>query len=180
MTCEVCVHHMIFDESMTSGERGGFWKMNPPLRSAAQVYRLKELIKRDGFVDAIATDHAPHTRASKMSGEYDSTPSGVTGLQHMFPLLMTWTQNDSSMRRKLIDLTVKNPAELLGLKDRGEVEVGKVADLVLFDDKPEATESIQDCDTVSKCGWSPYHGMAVVGMPKIVILGGEVVYEPPH
>ena len=180
VTCEVCVHHLIFDESKTNGGAGGFWKMNPPLRTMSQMYRLKEYLGCDGFVDVIATDHAPHTRMAKVADDYDSVPSGVTGLQHMFPLLMTLTQHHSYMRRKLIDLTVKNPAHLLGMKDRGEVAPGNVADLVLFDDSQEASNTIWDRDTVSKCGWSPYHGMDVVGMPKIVILGGEVVYEAPH
>ena len=171
MTCEVTPHHLLLSRD-DLGELGTLGRMNPPLRSEERRQRVFDLVA-DGTVDIIATDHAPHTREEKDASIWDA-PSGVPGVETMLPLLLEEARRGRISHRRVRDLTASNPAEVFGLHDKGRVEAGRDADLVLVD--PDASREIRGADLHSKCGWTPFEGRRGV-FPEWTMLRGEIVYE---
>lgn len=168
---EVCPHHLYFNSDLLNGGRGAFYKMNPPLRSPEQVERLVELVCRPDFVDCIGTDHAPHLVAEKESGEYDTTPSGVPGLETMFGSMYNFVSQSKMSLERFISLTSGRAAEIFGL-DAGKIEVGMPANLLLVD--PALEEVWSNEDIKSKCGWTPFDGMSYKGVIVETILNGVI------
>jgi len=127
----------------------------------------------DGTVDVVATDHAPHTRTEKQAGVRDA-PSGVPGVETMLPLLLEEARQDRLSYERVRDLVAANPAAIFGLPNKGRIEAGRDADLVLFD--PDDARPIRGEDLHSKCGWTPFEGRTGV-FPELTLLRGEVVYD---
>jgi dihydroorotase len=170
MTCEVTPHHLFLSREDLD-DLGTFGRMNPPLRSEARREAVAERV-RDGAVDLIATDHAPHTRAEKEAPILEA-PSGVPGVETALPLLLNEAREGRLSYERVRDLTAAAPADVLGLPRKGRIEPGADADLVLFD--PGATREIRGADLHSNCGWTPFEGWTGV-FPEMTILRGEVVY----
>ncbi len=168
---ETCPHYWAFDDSMLSRPDGAFFKMNPPLRPASQRGRYLELLGREGVFDLIAPDHAPHTRVEKGAKDYDSVPSGIPGVQELFPLTLCLVMRGVLSVERFIELTSTNAARLFGLPN-GRLEPGYAADIVLFD--PSKRTMLRHEDMRSKCGWTPYDGLDVYGVPQVVYVDGEV------
>jgi dihydroorotase len=169
---EVCPHHWLFDDQRLASEQGAFLKMNPPLRSVSQQNRYLELIAEPGVVDFIAPDHAPHTIEEKMASEYDHIPSGIPGVQELFPLAYNLVRTGLITLKRFIQLTSTNAARVFGLPN-GVIAPGYAADLVAFD--PDEPVVIRNQDMKSKCGWSAYEGMEVYGAIKAVVVKGRVL-----
>lgn len=163
VSCEITPHHLFLTQE--DGRRlGNLGKMNPPLRSRAEVEWLWENLDR---IDIIASDHAPHTLKEK-GGE--QAPSGVPGLETMLPLLLMAVNEGRLDWEELARLTSANPARLFRLKGKGRIQAGYDADLVLVAPNEEwrLGESLY-----TKCGWSPFTGWQVQGRVKVVFLRGR-------
>ncbi|NEU58848.1 dihydroorotase [Halorussus sp. MSC15.2] len=169
-TCEVTPHHLFLSRE-DYDELGTFGRMNPPLRSEERRKALFERVA-DGTVDMVATDHAPHTREEKDADIWDA-PSGVPGVETVLPLLLEEARKDNLSYERVRDLTAANPADVFGLTRKGAVEQGLIADLVLVD--PDDSREIRGEDLHSKCGWTPFEGMAGV-FPELTIVRGSVVW----
>ncbi|GGK55634.1 dihydroorotase [Haloarcula sebkhae] len=173
MTTEVTPHHLLLSRRDLS-ELGTFGRMNPPLRREKRRQKLYERVV-DGTVDMIATDHAPHTREEKDASIWDA-PSGVPGVETVLPLLLAEARDpDSGLTYERVrDLTARNPADVFGLPQKGAIEAGKDADLVLVD--TTETSEISGETLHSKRGWTPFEGRDAV-FPEWTMVRGVVVYE---
>ncbi|MFB6219163.1 MAG: dihydroorotase [Halobacteriaceae archaeon] len=169
-TCEVTPHHLFLSRADLP-ELGTFGRMNPPLRSAERRAALFERVA-DGTVDMVATDHAPHTRAEKDASIWDA-PSGVPGVETALPLLLAAAGRGELSYERVRDLTAAAPARVFDLPGKGRIEAGRDADLALFD--ADETTDIRGEQLHSKCGWTPFEGMAGV-FPEWTMVRGEVVY----
>ncbi|MBS3761042.1 dihydroorotase [Halodesulfurarchaeum sp.] len=172
-TTEVTPHHL-FLSTENSDELGTFGRMNPPLRDEDRRLGVYDRVA-DGTVDVIATDHAPHTREEKDTDIW-SAPSGVPGVETALPLLLGEVLAGQFDRERVRDLTARNPARIFGLSQKGRIEAGADADLVLVD--PEATREIRGTDLHGKTDWTPFEGMTGV-FPELTMVRGEIVWESP-
>jgi len=133
---------------------------------------------RDGTVDIMATDHAPHLREEKEPGWTDGwkAHTGTPSEQFYLSLLLTDVAAGKLSYERLADATATRPAKLFGLYPRkGAIRVGADADVVLVD--PQKRHTITDADVLSKCGWTPYAGRDVQGMPVYTFLRGAAIYD---
>ena len=146
--------------------------MNPPLRSEERRAAVYERV-REGAVEMIATDHAPHTREEKEATILEA-PSGVPGVETALPLLLNEAREGRLTYERVRDLTAANPAEIFDLPRKGRIEEGRDADLVLVD--PDDTREIRGEDLHSKCRWTPFEDFSGV-FPEFTMVRGEVVYE---
>lgn len=152
VTCEVAPHHLLF--STADYERlGPLVKMNPPLRSLAEVEALNRLVGQ-GAVDIFATDHAPHLLSEKYS-DVAHSPSGVPGVELFYQLLIAVSRRTGLPLAQAVRMATEAPAALLGWRHKGRLAPGYDADLVLLSDEEH---TVQSTDVVSKCGWTPYAG----------------------
>ncbi|MCK5004850.1 MAG: dihydroorotase [Candidatus Aminicenantes bacterium] len=173
VTSDVTPHHLLLTEELITSYNP-VYKMKPPLRTEQD---RKALIKalNDGTVDAIASDHAPHTFDEKDS-EFEYAPFGVIGLETSFNVIY-----DRLVRKgilsvsKMIELFSTNPARIMGLDRRGVIEPGAHGDLTIFD--PEKTFKIDNEKFVSKANNCPFHGWEGKGSVVYTITGGEIAYQ---
>ncbi len=133
---------------------------------------------RDGTVDIMATDHAPHLREEKEPGWTDGwkAHTGTPSTQFYLSFLLTDVAAGKLTYERVADATATRPAKLFGLYPRkGAIRVGADADIVLVD--PQEERTISDADVLSKCGWTPYAGREVKGVPVYTLLRGSVIYD---
>jgi dihydroorotase len=169
---EATPHHLFLNEK-DMGRLGNFGKMNPPLRSKADVEAMWNGI-RVGAVHTIASDHAPHTVAEKEKGYWDA-PSGVPGLETTLPLLLNEVNNGALTLSKVVELTSINPARIFGIKNKGIIKEGFDADLTIVD--MNLTKRVNNEELFTKCRWSPFHGWKLRGWPVTTIVNGHVVFH---
>ena len=172
VTGEVCPHHFILSSDDIKEDDGNF-KMNPPLRTRADVEALRQGLK-EGVMDVIATDHAPHSREEKDKSIAEAA-FGIVGLETYAAL--TFTSLVKTGILSMMDMAEKmsyNPAKILGLEDRGSVSEGKAADITIFD--PERTYRIDKNSFVSKGKNTPFDGFEVTGEVVCTLVDGKVVY----
>ncbi|MGI9042916.1 MAG: dihydroorotase [Gemmatimonadaceae bacterium] len=172
VTAEVCPHHI----SLTEDRIGSYdtnAKMNPPLRTAKDVESLREAVK-DGTIDMIATDHAPHHYDEK-EREFADAPNGIVGLETALAVSVTSLVATGRIDfRTLIDKMSCAPAKLFGLPG-GSLAKGVAADITVFD--PGASWQVEPADFLSKGRNTPYAGMTLTGRAVATIVGGRVVYS---
>jgi dihydroorotase len=149
------------------------FKVNPPLRSEAA--RAALFARLPAGIDGLASDHAPHTLAEKQA-PYDEAPSGIPGVEYLFPLALDWWRRGTLTLERLLALTSGNAARWFGL-NKGRLAVGADADLVLVD--PDARWRIGEGDdrVASLCGWTVYAGRELLGRPELTVVGGRIAYE---
>lgn len=153
ITAEVCTHHLWFARP-DYAEKGSHIKWNPAIKEESDRAALRQALK-DGILDCVATDHAPHTLEEK-SNSYFKAPAGGPLVQfHLQALLDLWRQGEFALEL-IIDKACHAPADLYQVKDRGYLREGYFADLVLID--PEQQYEVERDKIVSKCGWSPFEG----------------------
>lgn len=170
VSCEVTPHHLFLSEK-TAERIGNYAKMNPPLRSEKT---RAELWQKLGEIDVIATDHAPHAISEKEK-EYSDAPAGVPGLETMLPLLLNAVNERKLRIERVVEMCCANPARVFHLKNKGEIAVGKHADLTLIDLKK--THKLGGERLYTKCGWTPFEGTHVQGRVEKTILRGQLAYE---
>ncbi len=171
VSCETAPHYLLLTD-MDLQEQGRF-KMNPPIRSKEDQQALIAGLK-DGTVEVIATDHAPHTAEEKSQGLAKSA-FGVVGIESSFALCYTYLVRKGVITlEKLVELMAVNPRRIFSL-DSVAIEVGSPADLVAFDLDAEYT--IDPADFLSKGKATPFEGWRVFGRTMVTIAGGEVVYR---
>lgn len=188
ISAEVCPHHFTLTsedikEAKPQIEAGIMisrdidadtnYKMNPPLRTKEDVQALKEGL-RDGIMDVISTDHAPHSFDEKNTS-MKSAPFGIVGLETAAALTYTELVLGGYLTpMQMAEKMSKNPAKVIGI-DRGDIQPGKVADLVIFD--PKETYTVDKNTFASKGRNTPFHGRSVTGRVKCTICDGEVVFQ---
>lgn len=169
ITCETGPHYLVFNDGDLK-EDGGY-KMNPPIRGKEDQKALIEAIK-DGTVDMIATDHAPHSAEEKSKGL--KSLNGIVGIETSFPVMYTnFVKTGEITLDRLIDLMSKNPAKRFGIES--EIKVGAKANFTVFnlDDEYE----INPDDFLSKGKSMPFGGMKVYGKCLMTVSRGKVAYE---
>ena len=174
VTCEVTPHHFVLSDKdvYQSGYNTNF-KMAPPLRSQTDVEAILEGL-RDGTIDAIATDHAPHHANEKMY-EFDKAPNGITGLETAVGLTLDrLVQGGVISLVRMVELLSCNPARLFKL-ERGTLKVGAVADITIFD--PEKQIKIEAAKSMSKSRNTPFDGWELKGAPVATIVRGKIVWQ---
>ncbi len=170
ITCETCPHYFSLTEDAVD-EFNTYAKMNPPLRTQKDVDAIIEGIK-DGTIDAIATDHAPHHDDEKIL-EFDYAANGIVGFETAFSLGMTYLVKPGHITiNQLIEKMSANPANILGL-GKGEINPGKPADIVIFN--PETEYEVDTSKFSSKSKNSPYNGYKLTGKVTHTIVGGKIV-----
>ena len=177
VTSEVTPHHFVLtDEALSRG--GGYdtnTKMNPPLREEADRLALIEGL-RDGSIDAIATDHAPH-HADEKSLEFDHAPFGIVGLETGVALCFDRLVHPGLLGvSRLIELLSANPARILGVPG-GTLQEGGVADITLL--APEVNVTIRASALRSKSKNTPFDGWTLKGAVAATIVGGRILYTNP-
>jgi len=171
VTAEVCPHHFILtDEDILTADSN--FKMNPPLRSRVDIAAIKAGIA-DGTIDAIATDHAPHT-AQEKAQSFETAPFGIVGLETVLPLAMELVDTGLIKPSQLAELLSLAPAEILGI-DRGHLSEGGVADIVIIDSLAEYV--VDPADFASKSKNTPFAGRKVKGKVVCTIVDGRIVYD---
>lgn len=172
VTAEVCPHHFTLTSSDIVPDDANY-KMNPPLRTREDTEALKAGLKAD-IMDVIATDHAPHTAIEKGVG-IRRAPFGIVGLETAAALTMTELVEQGYLTiMQMAEKMSYNPAKVLGL-DKGVIETGKPADLVVFDAGKEYV--IDPGNFYSKGRNTPFAGKRVKGEVRFTIVDGQVVYE---
>ncbi|MGJ0533133.1 dihydroorotase [Methylocystis sp.] len=170
---EVTPHHLTMDAS-DYARIGTLAQMNPPVREA----RHREALWRgvaQGVVDVLGSDHAPHTLEEKAK-PYPNSPSGMTGVQTLVPLLLDHVNAGRLTLQRFVDLTSAGPARLFGIAGKGRAAVGYDADLTIVDMKRR--ETIRNSWIASRVGWTPYDGKDVVGWPVgTFVRGAKVMWE---
>jgi dihydroorotase len=175
VTAEACPHHFTLTEEATKHYDPNT-KMNPPLRTQEDVDAIKAALK-DGTIDCIVTDHAPHTREDKEVG-FDDAPFGIIGLETSVgltiselvkPKILTWPQ--------MVEKMSSAPARIVGLKGKGEIKEGNDADITIID--PQKEWIVKEDEIVSKSKNTPFLGRKLTGAVSVTILSGKVVYQSP-
>lgn len=172
VTCETCPQYFTLTEEEVL-RQGAMARVNPPLRTQADVEGIRAGLL-DGTIDAIVTDHAPHT-AEEKSRPLADAPSGMVGLETSLALALTGLYHTGLLPlSRVLALMSSSPAALLGLS-KGMLCVGRGADLVLFD--PEEEWVIDKEQFVSKGRNTPFHGRTVRGKVKYTISRGTIIYQ---
>ena len=172
VTGEVCPHHFILSTDDIK-ENDANYKMNPPLRSKEDVKALAEGL-RDGIMDVISTDHAPHTEEEK-SGGFEKAPFGIVGLETSAALTYTELVLKGFLTpMQMVEKMSYNPARILSI-DRGNVDEGKVADLVIFNPNCEYEIDVNKFASMGKN--TPFNGRKVTGRVECTIHRGKIVFQ---
>ena len=172
VTAEVCPHHLSLTEESVRGYETNA-KMNPPLRTAKDIEALREAVK-DGTIDLIATDHAPHHYDEK-EREFADAPNGIVGLETALAVVVTNLVEKGALKfSDLVDRMSCTPARIFNLPG-GSLKKGGVADVTVFD--PSERWKVDPSQFLSKGRNSPYTGMTLVGRASCTIVGGSVVYR---
>jgi dihydroorotase len=173
VTCEVTPHHFtLIDENV--GEYDTNFKMNPPLRSAADLEAIVVALA-DGTVDAIATDHAPHALHEKQV-EFERASFGITGLETALALAITKLHRDHKIPlTRIVELFTSGPARVFDLPNRGSLARGSHADVTIFDPKNRWTFEAGQSHSLSHN--TPFDGWQLTGKVIATIVSGKIVYK---
>jgi len=173
VTCEVAPHHFtLTDENIRDYDTR--FKMNPPLRSAADREALIVALA-DGTIDAIASDHAPHARYEK-EVEFDRAPFGITGLETALALALSKLHREKRLPlARIVELFTSGPARALSLRGRGSLARGAPADVTIFD--PAKRWTFDASKSLSKSRNTPFDGWQFTGKAVATIVGGRFAYR---
>jgi len=173
VTCEVTPHHFTLTDRAVEGYDTNT-KMSPPLRSEEHLEAIIEAVK-DGTIDAIATDHAPH-HADEKALEYDRAPFGITGLETAIGLAFNELVHKGVIGlERLVELHASNPAKIFRLEGRGTLTPGSIADITIID--PERKWTYSTADSRSKSRNTPFDGWEFTGKAVATLVGGKIVFN---
>lgn len=150
---------------------GNFLRVNPSVKTLDDREAILEGL-RDGTIDAIGTDHAPHPLEHK-TRPYNKAPSGMPSIDLLWPLTLELVRRGKLEPELALDIVTRKAADSMRLGDKGRLAVGFDGDLVLFD--PEATREVRGADLPSTSKWSAYEGWQLAGFPEVVVRRGEVL-----
>jgi dihydroorotase len=170
-TVELLVNHLTQVAPDCYDRLGGFGVMNPPIRGPRHLEAAWAAL-RDGVVDTIGSDHAPHSRAAKQK-PWPDCPAGLTGVQTLVPVMLNHVAAGRLSLPHMVELMSAGPARVYGAIGKGRLAAGYDADFTLVDLKRQRV--IEDDWIVSPCGWTPFAGMAITGWPVATILRGVPV-----
>lgn len=175
VTCEVTPHHFTLTDKAVEGYDTNT-KMSPPLRSEEHLEAILEGL-RDGTIDAIATDHAPHHQDEKAL-EYDRAPFGITGLETAIGLAFNELVHKGVIDlARLVELCSTNPAKIFLLQNRGTLKPGSIADITILD--PQLEWTYRNAESRSKSRNSPFDGWSFTGKAVATIVAGKIVFHRP-
>ena len=172
ITTEVCTQHLTFDQDDVE-KLGVRALMNPPIRYTEDKEKLWSRLK-DGTIDCIVTDHAPHTLEAKSVG-FPKAPAGMPGVETSLPRMLTHAKDGKCSISDIVKWMCAGPAKVYAIKNKGSLIEGFDGDLTLVD--LENHRIIQDSDTWTRVGWTPYDGMELTGWPMYTIVDGNVVHK---
>jgi dihydroorotase len=171
---EVTPQHLTLEAPDAYEKLGTYAQQNPPVRGAAHRAALWDAL-RQGIVDVLGSDHAPHTREEKDKG-YPNTPSGMPGVQTLVPIMLDHVNAGRLTLARFVDLTSAGPQRLFNIAGKGRIAVGYDADFTVVDLKRR--ETITDAWIASRAGWTPFNGMTVTGWPVgTFVRGRKVMWE---
>lgn len=171
ITCETCPHYFSLDESLLL-KKDADYRMNPPLRTKEDIEAIIEGL-RDGTIDAIVTDHAPHTAEEK--ADFASAPNGIVGLETSLAAGITCLVRTSKLSlSELIKKMSSTPASLLKIR-AGSLKEGMPADIVLFD--PDEKWVVEPDALHSKSHNTPFKGMTLYGRVRATLSGGKIIFK---
>ena len=173
---ETCTQYLYMTEDDVK-VNGPWNKFAPPPRTKEDKMELRRLLQ-EGWIDTVATDHAPYGKDRKEAGLDDifEAPNGIPGLETFLPLLLNGVSEGWLTLERLVEVSSEHPARIYGIYPRkGTLSIGSDADMVIVDLNKEA--KITNDDQITACGWTPYDGMRVQGWPIMSINRGNVVME---
>jgi dihydroorotase len=169
ITCGVTPHHLFFSiDGKYKNEN--FYKVNPPIRKKSDRLTLMNFI-RNGFIDILESDHAPHTIEEK-NIDFNNAPSGVPGVETLYPIFLYLAKNNEITYKNLISLYCEKPAEIANIS-KGKIEVGRDADFIVVDYRKDV--KIKSEQLHSKCGWSPFEGWKAIFPQYIFVRGIKLI-----
>jgi dihydroorotase len=170
-TAETTPQHLTLAAPECYERLGAYAQMNPPIRDESHRAALWAAV-REGVIDVIGSDHAPHTRAEK-DRIYPDTPSGMPGVQTLATILLDHVNKGSLSLERFVDLTASGPQRIFGLAGKGRIARGYDADFTIVD--LGLTREIRNSWIASHCGWTPFDGMKTKGWPVATMLRGRTV-----
>lgn len=177
LTGEVTPHHVLLDEDDVI-EQGAYAKVNPPIRSPSTRKALWSALA-EGRLDAVASDHAPHTREEKDAG-FEAAPSGLPGVETLYPMMLARAFEGELEVSRVLEACCARPAEILDVP-AGRLEPGCWANLVHV---PEQVGTVDGDRVHTKCGWTPFQGHPAVFPTDLMVRGewalreGQLLAEP--
>ncbi|UGV25256.1 dihydroorotase [Rhodopseudomonas boonkerdii] len=170
-SCEATPHHLTMAAPECYERLGTLAQMNPPVRDASHRAGIWKGIEQ-GIIDVLGSDHAPHTLEEKQK-VYPASPSGMTGVQTLVPLMLDHVNAGRLSLQRFVDLTSAGPARLYNMAMKGRIAAGYDADFTVVDLK--RSETITNKWVASKAGWTPYDGVTVKGWPVGTFVRGRQV-----
>jgi dihydroorotase len=171
VTVETTPQHLTLSAPECYERLGTLAQMNPPIREARHREALWTAV-REGLIDVIGSDHAPHARAEK-DKTYPDTPSGMPGVQTLVTILLDHVNGGRLTLERFVDLTSAGAARIFGIAGKGRIARGYDADFTIVDLK--AKKRIENAWIASKCGWTPFDGMETTGWALATIIRGQTV-----
>ncbi len=172
ITAEACIHHLWFDDSRYA-DKGNLIKWNPAVKTAADREAIRKAVK-DGRIDVLATDHAPHTLEEK-DNTYFKAPSGGPLVQHSLVAALQLHHDGVFTMEEVVNKMCHNPAILFNIEKRGFIEEGYYADLVLAD--MSRPWEVSKGNILYKCGWSPFEGQTFDTYITHTFVSGHLAWE---
>ncbi len=170
-TVETTINHLTLVAPECYERLGAYAQMNPPVRDVTHREAIWAAV-RDGVVDVLGSDHAPHTRDEK-DKTYPDTPSGMPGVQTFVPIMLDHVNAGRLSLERFVDLSAHGPQRIFGLATKGRIALGFDADFTIVDLK--ARRVIENKWIASRCGWTPFDGVTVTGFPVGTIVRGTTV-----
>lgn len=172
ITAEVCIHHLWFSDE-DYAEKGNFIKWNPAIKKASDRDALMKSLL-NGKIDVVATDHAPHSLEEK-SKPYFQSPSGGPMVQHVLIAMLELHHRGKISLEKVVEKMCHNPADLFKVENRGYINEGYFADLVLVD--LNDPWKVEEENLFYKCGWSPMEGLTFSSKVHKTFVNGHLAYD---
>ena len=173
---ETCPQYLEFTSEVYKREDGRNFVCSPPMKGIESQEALWEAIKR-GDIDTVATDHCPFQSSEKDWGKDDFTkiPNGCAGIENMYPYMLSAANTGKISFEKAVELCCANPAKIFGCRSKGEISVGKDADIVVYD--PEKDFTITNDSMHSDCDHTIWEGVKLHGYPIRTYSRGKLVYK---
>jgi dihydroorotase len=170
-TVEAAVPHLTLAAPGCYERLGTYAQINPPIRDVRHRDALWHAL-REGLIDVVGSDHAPHTSADK-EGIYPQTASGLTGVQTLVTVMLDHVNRGRLSLERLVDLMSAGPARVFGIAGKGRIARGSDADFTIVD--LGLKRRIENRWIASRCGWTPFDGMETVGWPVATLIRGRPV-----